>query len=228
MPPEKWIANASPLILLGKAKKIVLLGEIGKQVIIPEAVIYEISAKEDGKLILDFLEDDARFIIQENIEVPNYLLAWDLGAGETQVIALALELNPERVVLDDMEARKCAKTLIVDNSAMDSEGLILETGVLNEIMHRLVEAFNPEKVFLFGSYAYGEPTRDSDIDLLVVVKDSDQPSYRRTRKAYAALRGIAIPTDVIVMTRDEFHKKSNVRSSLVSQAIHQGKLLYGI
>lgn len=122
MPPEKWIANASPLILLGKAKKIVLLGEIGKQVIIPEAVIYEISAKEDGKLILDFLEDDARFIIQENIEVPNYLLAWDLGAGETQVIALALELNPERVVLDDMEARKCAKTF--DLNVIGTLGLV--------------------------------------------------------------------------------------------------------
>lgn len=118
--------------------------------------------------------------------------------------------------------------MMVDSSAMNAEGLILETDILNEITRRLVEAFTPEKVFLFGSYAYGKPTRDSDIDLLVVVKNSDQPSYRRARKAYAALRGITIPTDVIVMTRDEFHRKSNVRSSLVSQTIRQGKLLYGI
>jgi len=111
---------------------------------------------------------------------------------------------------------------------MDAKRLTLEIDILNEITHRLVEVFTPEKVFLFGSYAYGKPTKDSDVDLLVVVRNSDQPSYRRARKAYAALRGITIPTDVIVMTREEFRRKSNVRSSLVSQAIHQGKLLYGI
>jgi predicted nucleic acid-binding protein len=110
MPLDGWIVNASPLILLGKANKLALLGKIGEQIIVPEAVVYEVSAKEDGESMLSFLKDDARFTIQKNIEVPNYLLAWDLGAGETQAIALALKLNPERVVLDDMEARKCAKS----------------------------------------------------------------------------------------------------------------------
>ena len=47
--------------------------------------------KKTVKPILNFLKEDVRFMVQEKIEVPNYLLAWDLGAGETQVIALALK-----------------------------------------------------------------------------------------------------------------------------------------
>jgi predicted nucleotidyltransferase len=121
-----------------------------------------------------------------------------------------------------------AKRLILEtNAAGHREQAILTTDVLKEITYRLVKAFAPEKIFLFGSYAYGQPNDDSDVDVLIVVKDSDQPRYRRARKAYAALRGIKIPTDVIVMTQDEFQKKSTVKSSLVSQAIHEGKLLYG-
>ena len=79
---------------------------------------------------------------------------------------------------------------------------------------------------MFGSYAYGEPNEDSDIDLLVIVSQSDEPRYKMARVAYKALRGIGIPTDVIVMTREEIQRKLNVRSSLVSLAVSKGKLLY--
>ncbi len=109
---------------------------------------------------------------------------------------------------------------------MTVKQIIRVTELLDQITERLVAALKPDQIILFGSYAYGEPTEDSDIDLLVVVADSDQPRYRRARQAYKALRGIRIPTDVIVMTRDEVQRKVNVRSSLVSQAIHKGKLLY--
>jgi predicted nucleotidyltransferase len=103
----------------------------------------------------------------------------------------------------------------------------LTTELLDQIIQRLVSALKPKRIILFGSHAYGEPTEDSDIDLLVVVTDSDEPRYRRARKAYAVLRGISTPTDVIVMTREEVQRKTNVRSSLVSRAIHEGQLLYG-
>ncbi len=102
----------------------------------------------------------------------------------------------------------------------------LTTDLLNQITQRLVSALEPEQIILFGSYAYGEPNQDSDIDLLVIVSQSDEPRYRRARVAYKALRGIGIPTDVIVMTREEIQRKLNVRSSLVSLAVNKGKLLY--
>jgi uncharacterized protein len=98
---------------------------------------------------------------------------------------------------------------------------------LDEIVHRLVEHLKPERIILFGSHAYGEPNEDSDVDLLVIVADSTEPRHRRATKAYGALWGIKIPTDVVVLTSAEVERKINVVSSLESQAMRQGKVLYG-
>ncbi|MBE9170584.1 nucleotidyltransferase domain-containing protein [Pleurocapsales cyanobacterium LEGE 06147] len=103
----------------------------------------------------------------------------------------------------------------------------LTLDLLDQITQRLVSALDPEQIILFGSHAYGEPTEDSDIDLLVIISQSDEPRYRRARKAYRALRGMGIPKDILVMTRAEVERKAAVPSSLVSQALRQGKVLYG-
>jgi uncharacterized protein len=103
----------------------------------------------------------------------------------------------------------------------------LTTDLLNQITQKLVTALKPEQIILFGSYAYGEPNEDSDVDLLVIVSQSDEPRYRRARKAHKALRGIGIPKDILVMTRAEVEHKVHVSSSLVNQVLSQGKVLYG-
>ncbi|MBE9196305.1 nucleotidyltransferase domain-containing protein [Synechocystis sp. LEGE 06083] len=99
--------------------------------------------------------------------------------------------------------------------------------LLDQITVRLVEALKPEKIILFGSYAYGEPNEDSDIDLLIIVSDSDEPRYRRSRQAHRVLRGIGVPKDILVMTRAEVDRKAQVTTSLVNQALLEGKVLYG-
>ena len=103
----------------------------------------------------------------------------------------------------------------------------LSTELLSKIEQRLVAALEPEQIILFGSYAYGEPTEDSDIDLLVIVSRSDEPRYRRSRIAYKALRGIGVPKDILVMTRTEVDRKAELSSSLVSQALERGRVIYG-
>ena len=103
----------------------------------------------------------------------------------------------------------------------------LTTDLLDRITQKLVIALNPEQIILFGSYAYGEPTEDSDVDLLVIVSQSDEPRYRRARHAYKVLRGIGIAKDILVMTRAEVERKANVPSSLINQVLSQGKVLYG-
>lgn len=112
-----------------------------------------------------------------------------------------------------------------DSRALSSAQM-LEPEVLREIVQRLVVALNPEQIFLFGSYAYGKPNKDSDVDLLIIIAHSDEPSYRRARGAYRALRGILMPTDVIVITKEEMQRKQAVRTSLVSQILREGQLLY--
>ena len=67
--------------------------------------------------------------------------------------------------------------------------ILADDRVLAELVRRLVEAFHPERIFLFGSKARGEAGPDGDYDLLVLVGDEAPPERRRSRIAYQALRG---------------------------------------
>lgn len=98
--------------------------------------------------------------------------------------------------------------------------------VLAEIVRRLVRALAPERVYLFGSKARGDAGPDSDYDLLVVVRSSPEPGYRRDRAAYRALRGIPAAKDVLVWTRKEFDARLDLPASLPATVIREGTLLY--
>jgi predicted nucleotidyltransferase len=98
---------------------------------------------------------------------------------------------------------------------------------LEEITKRLVSEFQPEQIFLFGSYAWGIPDEDSDLDVLVVVSESPEKSSRRATRAYRCLRGIGTPADVLVKTRSEVDALKNAYASLVSEILDKGILLYG-
>jgi predicted nucleotidyltransferase len=96
-----------------------------------------------------------------------------------------------------------------------------------EIICRLVDEFHPEVIYLFGSHAWGEPTSDSDMDFLVIVKNSRQKPIRRAVRAQRSLRGIKAAVDVLVKTHKEFEQYISVKASLEVQIIREGKLLYG-
>ncbi len=99
--------------------------------------------------------------------------------------------------------------------------------LLQEITRRLVAEFEPEQIILFGSHAWGVPGDDSDVDLLVITTDSpDRPAQRSTR-AYHSLRGLTVPTDVIVKTCAEVNRYRHVRASLEGAALERGRVLYG-
>lgn len=75
---------------------------------------------------------------------------------------------------------------------------------LHDVVDRLRAALSPSAIYFFGSYLYGNPTRHSDLDLLVVVESSHLDPYSRDALAIRALRGIPVPIDVQVYTREEF------------------------
>ena len=60
---------------------------------------------------------------------------------------------------------------------------------LKEAVDRIIKRFNPEKIILFGSYAYGKPTMDSDIDLMIVM-DTDEKPHKRAVLIRKALKDI--------------------------------------
>jgi predicted nucleotidyltransferase len=98
---------------------------------------------------------------------------------------------------------------------------------LAEIVHRLVAAYQPERIYLFGSVARGDAGPDSDYDLLVVVPDDAPPQRRRSRLAYEALRGTGTAADVLVCTSSYFDDRRTLKASLPGTVLGEGRLLHG-
>jgi predicted nucleotidyltransferase len=97
---------------------------------------------------------------------------------------------------------------------------------IEEVKNRLITTYNPIAIYLFGSYAWGTPTEDSDLDLLVVIDTSDEKSYERTRAGQRALFGLGISKDLIVYTKDEFERISQDSTTLGSKIKKDGELIY--
>ena len=96
-----------------------------------------------------------------------------------------------------------------------------------EINRRLVAEFDPDQIILFGSHAWGMPGQDSDVDLLVIVPETDERPTTRAVRAHRCLRGMPLPMDLIVRSRDEMARSARVSTSLEAEILDRGKVLYG-
>lgn len=101
-----------------------------------------------------------------------------------------------------------------------------EDPVLREIVRRIVDAYHPLRIYLFGSQARGTSRPDSDYDLLVVVRDDAPPELRKSKLAYKSLWGVGKPKDVLVCTDGSFRSRARVVTSLPATVIREGRLLY--
>ena len=103
----------------------------------------------------------------------------------------------------------------------------LAPGLLEEMTQRLVDEFQPEEIFLFGSRAWGVPTEDSDIDLLVILPGDGKPTIRDAVRARRCLSGLKVAKDILVKSRAQVERYRRVAASLERQILEQGTLLYG-
>lgn len=97
---------------------------------------------------------------------------------------------------------------------------------LAEAVSRLVSAYSPESIYLFGSMARGDSGPDSDHDLLVIVPDDAPAALRNAQLAYQVLWGTGTAADVVVQRRCYFESRKHIRSSLPATILREGKLLY--
>lgn len=109
MHSDRWVTNASPLIFLGAVDGIEWLVREAAQIIVPNAVIDELAAGAGGADVINRLRKIDRIQFAADVPVPPVIAAWDLGSGETQVLAQALLGGNATVVLDDLAARSCAQ-----------------------------------------------------------------------------------------------------------------------
>lgn len=105
---EHWIIDASPLILLGKSGQLGWLPRMGR-IIVPESVASEVAAGSPADPARQWLAaaEGAASIVAD-AALTDDLMGWDLGAGETAVIAMTLANPGHEAVLDDAAARRCA------------------------------------------------------------------------------------------------------------------------
>jgi uncharacterized protein len=108
----------------------------------------------------------------------------------------------------------------------DSDSISIEV-LLRQIVSRISEKIKLEKIILFGSYAWGKPNEASDIDLFIVVPESNKRSYQRAQEVYRLLRGLDAPVEIIVQTRDEVSRNLKVTTSLAKKVLEEGRVLYG-
>ena len=91
-------------------------------------------------------------------------------------------------------------------------------------VYRIIKEFDPEKIILFGLYAYGNPTPESDVDL-VVIKKTSQPTMKLSSKIALSLDH-AFSFDIIVMTPRQINKRLNTGDFFIEDILRNGKLLY--
>ena len=106
---ERVIVNASPLIVLFKSQFDGLLGQLWDQVAVPDGVWSEVAMGAD-----DVARRLAGATWARRVEapaIPALVAGWDLGVGESEVLSLALQGGGGRVIIDDAQARRCAKVL---------------------------------------------------------------------------------------------------------------------
>ena len=92
---------------------------------------------------------------------------------------------------------------------------------------RLVAEFQPTQIFLFGSHAWGQPTEDSDVDLLVIVPSSEKSPRERRLQARRCLRDLSTPKDILVETQAEVERANCIYTTLESEILERGVRLYG-
>lgn len=102
---------------------------------------------------------------------------------------------------------------------------LVPRALLRAITKRIVEAVHPERVILFGSYAYGEPTLDSDIDLLVVMKSTKRPieNAERISRLFPDRR---FGMDIMVRTPRQLRECLKLGDYFMKEITEQGSVLY--
>ena len=101
---------------------------------------------------------------------------------------------------------------------------MVSTQEITQFTSRIVRTYHPQQIILFGSYAYGTPTPDSDVDLLIVMPFAGKPVL----KSVEILNTLNpnFPIDLLVRTPDELDRRLALNDFFLQEIIREGKVLY--
>ena len=96
---------------------------------------------------------------------------------------------------------------------------------IDQIVDRIAARFSPERIILFGSHARGDAREGSDLDLLVLFREVDDPR-QRAAELYVALIDCELPTDIVVSTTARFERYKHVVNTVHWPAAREGRVVY--
>jgi predicted nucleotidyltransferase len=101
--------------------------------------------------------------------------------------------------------------------------------VIQKIVQSLVAGYTPERIILFGSYAYGQPDADSDIDLLII-KATQERFFERLNTVRQVATGTHphVPFEPIVLTPEELEQRLKAGDQFLSEIVQKGEVLYAV
>ena len=98
---------------------------------------------------------------------------------------------------------------------------------IQAVVRRIVEGYAPDRIILFGSYAYGTPTEHSDLDLLIIKKHAEAKRAERAIAIRTLLWGTDAPAmDIIIRTPEEMAARLPLYYTVEAQALEKGRILY--
>jgi predicted nucleotidyltransferase len=97
---------------------------------------------------------------------------------------------------------------------------------IEEVKRRLIATYNPLEIYIFGSYAWGKPEEDSDLDLLIVIDEYKKDHYKTISDGYKSLDGLKIYKDILIYSKKEFDAACADRSTLCNKIVLKGKKLH--
>ena len=97
---------------------------------------------------------------------------------------------------------------------------------MEEAVKRLAETYHPFTIYLFGSYAWGQPHAESDLDFMLVVPENVEHTFELRRKGNRALAGIGFSIDFLFNTPTSFNTRAEHPSSLEYKIKNEGKIVY--
>ena len=101
---------------------------------------------------------------------------------------------------------------------------MIEQATLNDIVKRIVDVADPEKIILFGSAARGDFGRNSDVDLLII-KDGEDALTLMSR-IYGVMQGVGVAVDALVVSPEDVERFKNSHSLIIKPALQDGVVIY--
>lgn len=103
---------------------------------------------------------------------------------------------------------------------------ITHADAIPKVRGRIVEALDPDEIWLFGSAARGEIDRHSDLDMLVVMDFPESEGHRQSVRLRRAVRGVSIPMDLIPIMRKRFQEDRQMYGTLAQLVVDKGQQIY--